>query len=137
MCSGLSDHVPDCIALVAVEIIHDDDVARSQGGHENLFDIGLKAQAVDRAIKNTGCSQTVGTKGRNEGERLPVAMRQFGGKALTLPAPAPEPGHVGLDPGLIDADEARDVDARQILLPPVPSARDVRPQLLCWQNAFF
>jgi hypothetical protein len=66
-----------------------------------------------------------------------MAMRQFGMQTLAFPAPAPEPRHVGLDPGLINADEARDVDARQILLPPVPAARDVRPQLLGWQNTFF
>jgi hypothetical protein len=40
------------MALVAAEIVHDDNVARLERRHEELLDIGLEAFAIDRSIKN-------------------------------------------------------------------------------------
>src|SRR5258708_27831538 len=40
------------MALVAAEIVHDDNVARLERRHEELIDIGLEAFAIDRSIKN-------------------------------------------------------------------------------------
>jgi hypothetical protein len=36
---------------VAAEIVHDDDVAGAKRWDEDFLDIGLKALAVDRAVK--------------------------------------------------------------------------------------
>ena len=41
------------LALVAAEIVHDDNVARLERRHEELLDIGFEAFANDRSIKNT------------------------------------------------------------------------------------
>src|SRR5258708_32047439 len=40
------------MALVAAEIVHDDNVARLERRNEELMDIGLEAFAIDRSIKN-------------------------------------------------------------------------------------
>jgi len=39
---------------LAAEIIYDDDVARHEGGHEELLDIAGEAMAVDWAIEDEG-----------------------------------------------------------------------------------
>ncbi len=36
---------------MTAEIIHDDDVSRRERGDQNLIDIGLKPDAVDRASR--------------------------------------------------------------------------------------
>jgi hypothetical protein len=50
LCAGCTDEPADGFTLVATEIIHDHDVTGTQRRDENLFDIGLKPFAVDRAV---------------------------------------------------------------------------------------
>ena len=49
---------PDCsthgFPLVAAQIVHDDDVARRQGRHEELLDPGGEELAVDRPVEDAG-----------------------------------------------------------------------------------
>ena len=40
------------MALVAAEIVHDDNLAGLERRHEELLDIGFEAFAIDRSIKN-------------------------------------------------------------------------------------
>ena len=47
--AGLSNGPANTLALVRAEIVEDDDVARLEGGHEELLDIGQEALAIDRA----------------------------------------------------------------------------------------
>ena len=41
-------------AFVAAEVVHDDDVARPEGRHQELAAVGLDAFAVDRTVEDTG-----------------------------------------------------------------------------------
>jgi hypothetical protein len=74
---------------------------------------------------------------RDEGHGLPVAER--GGRLETLPArpPASQRRHVGLDPGLVDKDQARSVDPALMGLPARPLTRDIGTVLFGRQDRFF
>lgn len=57
------------LALVAGQIVHDDNVAAPEVRHEHLVDIGLEPVAVDRAIEHhrrdhAGHAQTCDQRGR-------------------------------------------------------------------------
>ena len=45
--------------FMAGQIVHDDRVARLEGGGEDLFDIGHEAGAIDRAIEDGGGGELV------------------------------------------------------------------------------
>src|SRR6516165_12736569 len=49
--AGRADERPYGLALVAAEIVHDDDVAGAKRGYQDPLDIGSKALAVDRPVE--------------------------------------------------------------------------------------
>ena len=99
MCTGLADHVTSELALVAAEVVHDDNITRPEGWRQDLLDIGFEAVAVDRATDGEGSRHAVKPEG-GSGQTSPAEQ------CLAFLEPAPEPGHVGLDPGLVDEDKA-------------------------------
>src|SRR3546814_9926620 len=84
LCAGVSDGAADLLALVTAEIIEDDEIARLEGGDQELLDVGLELLAVDRAIEEAGCLDAIMPQGGQEGERAPAAVRRL----------ADPPGHV-------------------------------------------
>lgn len=88
----LGTRSPDCHAdggaLVAGEIVHDDDVAGGQCGHEELLDPLGKARAVDRLIEDARRVDPVATQGGDERHGPPVAIWHLGVQALALGRPA-------------------------------------------------
>lgn len=58
-CPSRADRLSDGRRLVGAEIVHDDDVAGLQDGHELLLDISAKALAVDRPVEDAGCGEPV------------------------------------------------------------------------------
>ena len=137
MRSSLADHAPDSIALVAVEVVHDNDVAGLERGHENLFDIGFEARPVDRAIEDEGSGYAIATQGREKGQRLPMAVRQLGLQRLAPVIPAAQARHVGLDPGFVDEDQAAGRNPGLVFAPPETPPGYVKPVLLGGVNGFF
>ncbi len=75
-CACSFDGASDGSRLVATEIVHDDDVAGLEDGHQLLFDIGAKALTVDRSVKDTRCCQPVVSQGTEECQGAPVTMRR-------------------------------------------------------------
>jgi hypothetical protein len=76
--AGCPNELAHGSALVAAEVVHDDDFAGLQGRDEDLLDINSKGLAVDRAVENPwGANPTV-AQGSQKGRRLPVAVRDFG-----------------------------------------------------------
>jgi len=59
MVPGFADRFPDRLAFVAAEVVHDDDVARLQSGHQGTLDIGTEFNAVDRPIEEDGSLDAV------------------------------------------------------------------------------
>ena len=135
--AGGADERPHRLAFVATEIVHDDDVTFAQRGQEDLLDIGSKALAVDRPLKQPRCIDAVMAQGGQEGRGLPVAVRDLGDETLAAWRPSPQRRHVGLGPGLVNEDQAFRLDATLILCPLRPSARDVGTIAFPSHHAFF
>ena len=125
------------LALVAAQIIDDDNVAGFEGGNEKLLHIGREADGVDGAIEDRRGVNPVMAKGGQEGHGFPVTIRGFGFEPLSPSAPPVGPRHVGLGPGLVDEDQTPGIDPSLIALPALAPPRYVRPVLLAGQHAFF
>jgi len=83
-CAAAANGGTDCIASVTSEIIHDDYVAGLESRNQELLDIELEGFAIDRPIEHTRRNDPVMAQGGKEGHRLPVAMRDAGGKPFAL-----------------------------------------------------
>ncbi len=122
---------------MAAEIIHDHDVARLENWNELLFDISSEAFAVDRSVEDAGSDEAVRAQGAEKGQRPPMAVRRKTSHPFALRSPPAQRGHAGLDPGLIDEDQALGIEARLPRLPAAAPARDVRTGLLKGEQRFF
>src|SRR5260370_29572437 len=76
------------MALVAAEIVHDDNVAGLERRQEELLDIGFEAFAVDRSIKDARRVDPVVPQGRKGCECLPTPVRRLSAQALSSRSPA-------------------------------------------------
>ena len=117
-------------ALVAAEIVQDDDIARGEGREQALLHIGQETQAVDRAIEDTGGSNAVVAQGGHERQGLPVALRPRGDQALAARAATVVPGHIGLGPRLINEHEPVGIKPALRPLPAGALSGDIGPLLL-------
>ena len=131
------DGAPCAAPLVAAQIIENNDVAWGQGRREHLLDIGCEQLAIDWTVDHPGRLDAVVPQGGDEGQRLPVAVRHTRIKTLPAQAPAAQWCHVGLDPGLIDDDQAPGVNLVLMGLPACALERDVAAGLLGRQYGFF
>ena len=125
------------LGAVAAQIVEDDDVALAQRGREELFDIGPEERAVDGAVDDARFGQRLEPQRRKERQRAPAAVGGESEQSLALGAPAPDRGHVGLDPGLVDENQAAGIETLRQPPPALPSPRDVRPMLLARVSGFF
>lgn len=66
-----------------------------------------------------------------------MAMRRVSLEAPSVRSPATQRCHLGLDPCLVDEDEAAWIDAGLVRPPALPLASDVRPALFGRQHGFF
>ena len=73
--ASAADQVAYRLAFVTAEIVHDDDVARTEGRHQELFDIGAKAGAVDRPVDDAGA---VMRSWRSAARKVSVRQRPCG-----------------------------------------------------------
>jgi len=115
---------------MGAEIIHDDDIAGTERGHQELLDIGQEALAVNRSVEDAGRVDPIMAERGQEGQCAPPPARRLGQEPLALAAATMEARHVGLGPGLVDEDQTFGVDPPLIFLPAYPAARDIRPILL-------
>src|SRR5205085_1488663 len=87
--AGGADGAADERALVAAEIIHDDDVAWLEGGQEELLDPCPEGVAIDRAVDDARRFDAVAAQGGREGQCPPASVRRFGNEPVAARAPAP------------------------------------------------
>jgi hypothetical protein len=88
--------------ILAVEIVHDRDVAMLQGRQQELNHPGEKALGVDQPLTTKGAT-TRSHRSRNEGQCFSTAVRYFGEQPLANGVTAEQPYHVR-GPGPIDKD---------------------------------
>ena len=99
---GGFDGDADAIYLVGSEIVGDHDVAGPQGRHEDLLDVGEKAEAVHRAVEHAGRGESGDAETRDERTRLPVALRRVIGHALTAGTPPVAAEEIRGDAALVE-----------------------------------
>ena len=134
---GGADGGANGAALMAAEVVHDDNVARRKDRDENLLDISAEACAIDRSVDDAGRGQPVATQRRQKRQRPPSAEGRFGDQAFASGASAMSARHVGFGPGLVDEDKPPRIDRRLTRLPPLTPPGDVRPVLFGGAKAFF
>ena len=137
VCADRADGRSNGLALVAAQIIDDDNVAWFEGRDEKLLHIGREADGVDGAIEDRWRINPVMAKRSQEGQGFPVTVRCFGVEPRSPSAPSVGPCHIGLGPGLVDKDQAPGIDLSLIALPALAPPRHVRSVLLAGQHAFF
>lgn len=137
MSAGFSDGLSGGLAFVAAEIVENDDVPFGERWDEDVLDIEREQLAVDWTIDNEGRIDAIGAQRRNEGERLPMIVRDVRLKALAARPPAAQRRHIGVHPGFVDEDEPPWIDEGLTSLPALSLASDVRTGLLGRQYGFF
>src|SRR5690349_24922415 len=88
------------------EIVHDDNVARSQGRDEDLIDVEAEALAIDRSLAQPWRFDPILPQGGEDGHGRPAAGWHLCRQALTKRAPATQGSHVGRGTGFGDEDQA-------------------------------
>jgi hypothetical protein len=82
--SDIADRFAHRPSFVGAEIVEDHDVARLQRRHEELFDIGVEALAVDGPVEQAGRIDAVAAQGGEESRGLPLALRDLVDEPLAL-----------------------------------------------------
>lgn len=72
-----------------------------------------------------------------DGQGLPVPVRDMRRQAFALRGPAAGSRHVGLDPGFINEDQALGIKPMLMRLPARPEPRHLRAKLLCRHQGLF
>ena len=137
MGSGSSDRGTHSAAFVAAKVVHDDDVAWQQRGHEELRHVGKKTLAVNRAVEHARSRNAIVAQACEERQRLPVTMRNLRSQPLAARRAPMRTSHVGLGPGLVDEDETPGIKLSLMPPPSQPPARNVGPILLAGVQTFF
>ena len=102
-----------------------------------LTDIGTEAFPVDRAVEDAWRGELIAAQRAQEGQGSPMAMRGEATQAPSPWAPAAKRGHVGLDPRLIDEDQARRIEATLPRPPALAATGNVGSPLLKGEQRFF
>ena len=135
--AGSLDTVAHGLGFVGAEVVGDDNIARLEGRQEQLLDIGQEALAVDWAVEDARSCKSVAAQGGQESHGAPVPMGCKAPQAFILWSPSAQWGHVGLDPGLVDEDEALWIDTSLPSLPAPALAGNVSAALFKSEQRFF
>ncbi len=119
------------------DIVHEYDVAFSQGRSEKLFSIGLEHLAVHWSFEHKRRGDTIMAQRSDERDGFPVAMRHLLDKPLTLRCPPVEASNGRRNAGFIDEDKPFRIKPRLLLLQGLTRGSDVRPVLLGGSQTFF
>jgi hypothetical protein len=83
-----ADELAHRFGLVTTEIVHDNDIAFPQRGHQDPLDIGSKALAADWPLKQLRCVAPIEAERGQKGRCLPTAMRNLGYESLATRRPS-------------------------------------------------
>src|SRR5690348_722195 len=105
-CACRFDGLANACDLVGGQIVHDDDVAGTQGRCQHLLAPGSKDLAIHRPVEQHRGDEAVEGQAADEGDGLPVPVRDGGAAALALRGPAAQARHVGREPAFVDENQA-------------------------------
>src|SRR5215213_3116677 len=136
-CAGRLDQGSHSRSFVARQVVQDHNIARPQGGDEDLLNIGLECRAVDRAVQHEGRHEAARAQPGHEGGCLPAPVRYADPKASPTRSPPVAPGPVGRGPGLVDEHEPRRIKVELALEPGLAPLANIRPVLLGGMRRLF
>src|SRR6476619_2522926 len=119
------------------QIIHDDDVAATEGSCEALFDVRQEDGAVHRSINHEGSDNPVVAQPGDESHCFPMSMWNRCDQPLPARATTSEPHHVCAGSGLVDKHQPSGVKHALLSYPTSADASDIGSFLLCRVQAFF
>ena len=125
----LLDRGPHLRLLVDHEVVEDDDIARAQRRHQDLFDVGEERRTIHGPIKHRGGAQPLKTKRGNHRVGLPVTARGVIADSGSARAAAVAPEQIGRHAAFIEKDILPDIVERLPLAPPPTLSGDGGPTL--------
>ena len=99
--------------LVGPAIVGNDDVAGLQGRHQDLFDVGAEALAIDRAVEDPRCGQPRDPQRGEKRAGLPAPAGGVVVDARAARCAAIPPKQLGGDAGFVQKHEVGDVPGRR------------------------
>ncbi len=129
---GGLDGALDAGDLVGPEIVGHDDVAGLQGRHQDLFDGGAEALAIDRAVEDPRCGQP---RDPQRGEKRAGLPAPAGG--VVVDARAPRGARPYRRSRLVVMPVSSRNTSRRRRVPRDPRGRDVRPIVFGRPDRFF
>ena len=133
----VEDRRADGARSMATEIVEHHDVARPEGWHQELLDVAAEDGPVDRPIDDAGLCQRIDPERCKKREGAPASVGREAEQALALLAPAADRRYVGLDPGLVDDDEAGGIEMTPRAQPALAPPNDIGALLLNREECFF
>ena len=102
---------PDVRGLFALQVVHDDDVAGTQAGHQKLLGISAGDGPVHGPVDQHGRDHAIHSHASHEGGVAPVSLRHRRVQPAVPGAALVKPGHLGREAAFIDEDQAGGVQA--------------------------
>ena len=109
--------------LWAPRVVGDDDVAWRQGRHQDLFDVGAEALAIDRAVEDPRCGQPRDPQRGEKRAGLPAPAGGVVVDARATRCPAVPPKQIVGDAGFVQKHEVGDVPGRRGVGARIPRPR--------------
>ena len=107
------------------------------GRHQDLFDVGAEALAIDRAVEDPRCGQPRDPQRGEKRAGLPAPAGGVVVDARAARCPAVPPKQIGGDAGFVQTHEVGDIPGRRRRVPRDPRGRDVRPIVFGRADRFF
>lgn len=115
---------------MAAEIVHHDDIARAQYWNQNLVDVCLESDTIDRPVEHHRRDHASKAKPGDEGGCFPVAVGNADAKPFASRRTSIATGHVCRGPRFVDEDEAFRIEIELAVKPLLAPLQDVRAILL-------
>ena len=131
------DSLADAGDPVGWQVVEHDNIAAFEGRAEDLMDVDPEGISIHWPVEHPWRGHAAEAQSGDECHGLPVTERDSIVAALSDRRPAIEAGHLGVDPGLVEEDEALRVDERLCRLPQRPPRGDVGAILLGCAQGFF
>jgi hypothetical protein len=135
--SGGLDDLSYLRIFVGREIVHHDDIAGAQGGHQALPKILDEDRTGHGSINDEGRGDPVLTQPSDERQYFPMPPRHPPDNTLAAFGATAQSRHVGRRAGFINEDQLGRIEKRLLLLPGGARRGNVRPLLLGGVYDFF
>ena len=112
-------------------------VTLAQGRRQHLLDISEESYAIHGAVDHIGCGHAVDAERGDQGQRLPVPVRDPGDKALANWRAAVMTDHLRRYSRLVDENETRGLQLRLLGFEFCTGGRNIRSILLGGVQRFF